>query len=497
MRNLSVSPKAAKQLLAKRELARRRFVDYNRYVCIEGEEPQHHHIEVICKPLQAVMDGKIKRLMLFMPPGSAKSTYATVRFPAYYLSKTKRKGVITASYADTLAASFGRKVRNLVKSPEHIQLFNIALAEDSKAKGEWETDTGGFYYACGVGGSITGRRGDLGLIDDPVRSRKDADSETVRNATWEWYQSDFLTRLKPDAAQIIIQTRWHEDDLSGRLLPDDWAGESGEIRCKDGNDWTVISLPAQAGENDPIGRKPGDWLWPEWFTPDFWESIKESQSPRNWSSLYQQVPAADDGDLFKREWFNQRYTRLPSELNYYLSGDYAVSDKQDADYTCMIVWGVDSSGICYLVDWWVGKDTHLVYIEQLIRFIKQYKPAWHVSEQGVIRQAIEPVIKRQMREQNSYTTLKWTSSQGDKVAKSRSFQALSQQGVIRLPENLRDGQIILDQLVKFPAGRHDDCVDACSEFGRAITKAWEAKAPTPKDKRPPVPKGMIRAERTW
>ena len=163
-----------------------------------------------------------------MPPGSAKSTYASIRFPAYYLGRLPEKSIIATSYGDTLATSFGRKVRNLVATREYGVLFeDVTLSEDSRAKGEWETSSGGSYFAAGVGSGITGRRGDLGLIDDPVKGRQEADSETVRQSVWDWFKSDFLTRLKPGAAQIIIQTRWHEDDLSGRLLP---GGVGGRVR---------------------------------------------------------------------------------------------------------------------------------------------------------------------------------------------------------------------------------------------------------------------------
>ena len=465
----------------RRYLARKNFVDYNRYVCPEGEEPQEHH-QLICNIVQMVLEGKLKNVMFFLPPGSAKSTYLSVRLPAYYVSTMERKNVIAASYADTLASLFGKRARSLLMSPEHRALFTAQLTQDSKAKGEWETDNDNTYYACGVGGSVTGRRGDLGIIDDPVRSRQDADSEVKRESTWQWYLSDFKTRLKPEASTIIIMTRWHEDDLAGRILPEDYDGESGMIQCHDEQEWFVVNLPAEARDNDMLGRKPGEWLWPEWFTPDFWEQLKAEQPPRNWNSLYQQTPVADDGEYFKRDWFD-RFTHLPANLVYYMSGDYAVKANEDADYTCIGVWGVDENGYCYLVDWWIGKEDNLTYIEHIIMFIKSYKPAFHVAEQGVIRQSIEPLLKRRMRQEMAYTTLKWSPTQGDKAAKARSFQGLAQNRVIRLPEELEDGELIMDQLIKFPTGRHDDCVDMCSEFGRAIASVWEAneEPPDPED----------------
>ena len=281
--------------------------------------------------------------MVFMPPGSAKSTYASIRFPAYFLGRLPDKSIIATSYGDILATSFGRKVRNLVATREYAKLFPaVALAEDSRAKGEWETSEGGSYFAAGVGSGITGRRGDLGLIDDPVKGRQEADSETVRNGVWSWYKSDFLTRLKPGAAQVIIQTRWHEDDLSGRILPEGWSGESGDIVGTDGQMWRVICLPAQAETNDALGRNLGEWLWPEWFDEAFWLETRQAQDDvRNWSSLYQQRPQPEEGTFFQRDWFKRyRVGDEPKRLNVYGASDYAVTEG-GGDFTEHGIAGLD------------------------------------------------------------------------------------------------------------------------------------------------------------
>jgi hypothetical protein len=182
-------------------------------------------------------------LGLFLPPGSAKSTYASILFPPWYLAQYPHASVIAASHTAELAEKWGRKVRNLVT--EHRVTLSVDIAEDNKAAGRWETAAGGEYFAAGVGGSITGRRADLAIIDDPIRSREDADSDRVRDSQWDWYQFDLLTRLKPNAAIVLIQTRWHEDDLAGRIL----AFEKG---------WEVVSLPMEAETEDPLGRAPGE-----------------------------------------------------------------------------------------------------------------------------------------------------------------------------------------------------------------------------------------------
>lgn len=168
---------------------------------------------------------------------------------------------------------------------------------------------GGEYFAVGIGGAISGRRADLGIIDDPVRSRQDADSERARETAWQWYLNDFLPRLKPGAAQIVIMTRWHEDDLGGRLLE------------READRWRVIELPMEALPGDPLGRKPGERLWPEWFTGEMVETAK--RDPRAWNALYQQRPVVDEGDYFRLEWFSN-YRHLPPAMTIYGASDYAV-----------------------------------------------------------------------------------------------------------------------------------------------------------------------------
>jgi len=175
-----------------------------------------------------------------MPPGAAKSTYASILYAPWYLAQHPQHCLIAASHTQELAEKWGRRVRNLVA--EHSLILGAALAHDSQAAGRWETSSGGEYFAAGVGGAIAGRRADLVVIDDPVRSREDADSELIRDKTWDWYKSDLYTRLKPGGRIVLIQTRWHEDDLAGRLLAEMAGG--GDI-------WNVISLPAFAEAADP------------------------------------------------------------------------------------------------------------------------------------------------------------------------------------------------------------------------------------------------------
>lgn len=410
-----------------------------------------------------------------MPPGSAKSTYASIRFPAYFLGRLPEKSIITASYGENLATTFGRKVRNLVDSNEYKMLFpRVSLSEDSRAKGEWETNRGGSYFAAGIGTGITGRRGDLGLIDDPVKGRAEADSEQVRNSTWDWYKSDFLTRLKPGAAQIIIQTRWHQLDLAGRILPESWKGESGDFIGFDGQTWKVICLQAQAGDNDPLGRLPGEWLWPEWFTEAYWLETKQAQQSediRNWISLYQQTPTAEQGTFFKREWFKRyRFGDEPKRLSKYGASDYAVTDS-GGDYTEHGLAGFDELEDLWLLDWWSGQKTPDVWIDEQIRIARIHSPYCWVAEGGTIRRSIEPFLLKQLRESKAYFRIEWLTSNKDKAANARGFQALASQGKVWIPR-CEWGDMLIEQLVGFPAGKRDDKVDVCGLFGRILDQTY-------------------------
>jgi hypothetical protein len=241
------------------------------------------HHAVVCDALEAVERGEIKRLMVFQPPRHGKSELVSKRFPAWYLGRNPKRQIISASYGQDLASDFGREVRNILTSPEYRALFpGITVASDSAARNRWHTNQGGSYVAAGVGTAITGRGADILNIDDPLKDRSEADSETVRNGVWNWYTSTAYTRLMPGGSVIVTLTRWHEDDLAGRLLA---AQEQG------GDQWHVISMPAINAD--------GEALWPARYPITALEGIRTAIGPRDWSALYQQDPRPLDGNLFK------------------------------------------------------------------------------------------------------------------------------------------------------------------------------------------------------
>lgn len=411
-----------------------------------------HHAQ-IAEKLEAVERGDIDRLMIFMPPRHGKSELASKRFPAWCLGRQPTRQIIAASYNSDLADDFGRNVRNIVAEPEFGQVFpDVSLAADSKAAGRMNTNHGGAYVAAGVGTAVTGRGANIALIDDPFKDRQEADSERRRELVWDWYRSTFYTRLMPGGAIVLIQTRWHEDDLAGRLLEQDG-------RVEEGGQWHVLELPAI--------DEQGAALWPEWYPVPVLERIKATVGPREWSALYQQRPQPDEGTFFRREWFGTWSNPLPP-LRYYGTSDYAVTDG-GGDYTVHRVWGVSAAGDIYRVAGYREQATSDKWIEAKLDLIAKYKPLAWFGEGGVIQKAIEPMLKRRMRERGVHCRLEWISSVHDKPTRARSFQAMAASGRVHFERGAD-----LSEFLVFPAGKNDDEVDTASLIGRVIDQAHPA-----------------------
>jgi hypothetical protein len=266
--------------LDRRKRARTNILDFTRYTFHKYQTGHHHRL--ICEKLDRVESGDLRRLMIFMPPRHGKSELASRRFPPYVLGRNPEREVISASYGSDLALDLSRDARNIVASPEFRALFpGMSLSQDSKAKNRWHTSHGGGYVSAGVGTAITGRGADVFNIDDPVKDRAEAESETTRESVWAWYRSTAYTRLEKDAAIILTMTRWHEDDLAGRLL------EAAQV---DGDKWEVLCLPAFSPE--------GDALWPEKYDRDALNQIRRVLELREWGALYEQNPRPSGSSFF-------------------------------------------------------------------------------------------------------------------------------------------------------------------------------------------------------
>jgi hypothetical protein len=275
------------------------------YTPVESRVALHHLL--LMQALQRTIEKPRGRLMVFMPPGSAKSTYASVVAPAWAMGRKKNTQIILGSYGTSIAAKQSRKVRSIVRDPLYTSLWNEKpkLTDDQRAVDDWQLTNGSSMMAAGLLAGITGNRADGIIIDDPVANREQADSPTIREKIYNEYIDTAMTRAKPHMWAVIIQTRWSEEDLSGMILPANYAGESGMIKCRDGQVWEVLSVPAKAErEDDILGRAVGDYLWPEWFPKEHWATWEDNpRAARTWSALYQQRPAPFSGIYFNREQF--------------------------------------------------------------------------------------------------------------------------------------------------------------------------------------------------
>jgi predicted phage terminase large subunit-like protein len=397
-----------------------------------------------------------------MPPGSAKSTYGSNLFSPWYLAQEDAGSVIAASHSVSLAERFSRKVRNLVT--EHAAELGYELAADSQAAGRWETTKGQEYYAAGVGTGIAGFRAALGIIDDPVASREVADSEVSRESIWSWYQDDFSNRLIPGARELIIMTRWHEDDLAGRLLQD--TSISSE----------VLSLPAVAGEEDALGRAPGEWLWEgEYGYADRLREKRETSDPRSWAAMYQQNPVPDEG-LFLDVGKILRVKPPPlDELRVFAASDYATSDGA-GDYTVHIVGGLDNDDVLHVLDVWRRQTTTDIWIEQMLAMVRSWKPLEWGEEAGVIIKAVAPQIERRMsQEKGSYVSREQYPSIRDKPTRARPLQARIAQGKLAVYPDAYWSDDLLGEVARFPAAKYDDQVDALALLAVVAAKRGPPK----------------------
>jgi predicted phage terminase large subunit-like protein len=418
------------------------------------------HHRRIAEKLEAVERGEIDRLMIFMPPRHGKSELASRRFPAWYLGRNPTRQIIAASYNSDLATDFGREVRNIVDSPEYSCLFDTRLRDDSRAADRWNTDKGGAYVAAGVGTAVTGRGAHILLIDDPLKDREEADSELRRQRVWDWYTSTAYTRLMPGGAVIVIQTRWHEDDLAGRLLESQKGG---------GDKWDVLELPAI----DDSGKA----LWPEWYDEKTLGRIRAAIGPRDWSALYQQRPAPEEGDYFKSDWLKP-YDSLPDAktMRVYGASDYAVT-ADGGDYTVHVVVGIDPDGRMYLLDLWRKQESSDVWIEAFCDLVLKWKPIGWAEEQGQIRAGVGPFLDKRCLERRAFVYREQFPTRGDKAVRAQSIRGRMALGGLYVDHFAPWFAALRSELLSFPAGKNDDQVDALGLVGQLLDKMLAGDPP--------------------
>lgn len=479
----------ARKELARREAARRNLLPFVMYFN-EDYMPGWVHAD-ICRRLEQfskdVADKKSPRLMLFLPPRSGKSEIASKTFPAWYLGHHPEHDIIACSYSSALAIDFSRKVRGLVQDERYQNIFDTRMDESSQSAERWNTSAGGGYVAAGVQGPITGRGAHVGIIDDPLKDRDSAESETIRQSIKDWYSSTFYTRLAPGAGVILIMTRWHDSDLGGWLLQcmkeaEQEAAETGEWP-EDADHWEVVRYPAIATHDEPY-RKAGEALHPARYDLKALMKIKRTLIPRDWEALYQQNPTSADGDYFKKEYFRM-YDSAPSldTLRVYAAWDLAIGKKESNDYTCGVVVGVDRSNDIWVLHRYYGRFDAKELIEKFFECQKTWKPTLQGIEHGQIEMTLEPFILKEMTESGrSLNYIKLKTRGNDKMTRARPIQGRMQQMRVHFPSGASWFQELQNEMLAFPSAKHDDQVDAMAWVGQMILMMSpnREKAPPPK-----------------
>lgn len=433
---------------------------------VDTVTPAKHH-SLLNEKLQAVNDGEITRLMVFMPPGSAKSTYVSVTFPPFYMGNHPNEPVILTSYGSVLADKFGRKCRQVTSSPKYKDLFHCELRANNRAANDWSLTNDATFMCGGILSGMTGNRARLLIIDDPVQGREQADSPIIRNKTWEAYQDDLTTRLMPNGAIVIVQTRWHEDDLSGRILPETWDGESGWIESRTGEPWYVLCLEAECTrDDDPLGREIGEFLWQDYFHVEHWTREKRTRGSRGWASLFQQRPKPSEGALIQRTWI-KRYITPPAEfLRIVQSWDTAYKDKEINDPSVCTTWGETRHGY-YLLD--VFRD-RLLYPDvkrAAYSMFMQRNPVAVLIEDKASGQSLIQELQEGVKVGDKFICppVIAIDPQGvNKIDRLVACSSIFEAGLVYLPEAapwLTDYEM---ELFGFPLTTNDDQVDSTSQF---------------------------------
>lgn len=425
-------------------------------VARDSQAPATHH-RLLLDKLDLVSRGDIDRLMVLMPPGSAKSTYASLLFPVWWFTQHPNSSVIAASHTTSLAENFGRQARELVR--EYAAELGYSLHAGKQAAGHWQTTGRGEYFAAGIRGPLTGHRADLAIIDDPVKSQAEADSPVLRDRVWNWYRFDLTTRLKPKGRIVLIMTRWHEDDLAGRLLGLNAA------------EWDVIRLPALAEDNDPLGRAIGDALWPEWEDKEALLRKRDTMGERAWSALFQQSPHPIVGSLFKTDCIDILDAAPPNDegltVRAWDLAATAATGGNDPDWTVGVKLRRSSSGRFTVLDVVRMRGTPhevLAAIAEAARIDGKGITIGLPEDPG---QAGKLQVSYFAGQLAGYRT----SSSRETGSKATRASLVASQVEARNFAMVRGGwnHAFLEELRDFPLGRKDDQVDALSRAFAMLT----------------------------
>jgi predicted phage terminase large subunit-like protein len=513
--------------LAKRELARRSLVQFTRATHPSYQAGWVH--DDICRRLErfskAVAAKQSPRLMLLMPPRHGKSELASIRFPAWHLGHYPRHEIINVGYNMDLPVIFSRKVREVVREPAYQAIFqDTRLDEESKAVEAWRTTQGGGFMAAGVGGGITGKGAHILIVDDPLKNQEEADNADRRQLLEDWFESTAYTRLAPGGGILFIETWWNDDDLAGRL--------QAKMRTMPGADqYEVVKYPALAeafeyrlwpsmeivrsAEALPepeildqattprdeimrvdLLRSPGEALHPDRYDVDALARYKANLQPRVWSALYQQNPVPDEGMYFQKDYFRE-LPALPDArgMRVYTAWDFAIGEKQTNDWNVGATVLQDHNDVMYVAEVIRFKGDAYRIVEEILDAAARWSTIPGADyrlglEDGQIIRALAPLLQRRMAERRQYPAYETLKPFTDKLARARPLQGRMQQGRVMFPSEASWYQQARTEMLRFPAGAHDDVVDALAWAVRLSMNhqppqaAPEARLPSWKDKIP-------------
>jgi len=425
------------QEIARRN-AQRSLLAFTKFTFSQYEIAPHHTI--ISNALESIESGEIDRLIITVPPRHGKSELASIRFPAWYLGRNSRNRIIAATYSADLSRDFGKKARNVVSSNEFKDIFNIGISKSSASKNEWDLDNDvGGYYSTGVGGAATGKGAHVILIDDPIKNRAEANSETIRQAIWDWYTSTAYTRLEKGGAVVVIMTRWHDDDLIGRLLEEQRKG--GEF----GENWTVVHLPAL----DELDNA----LWDNKYSTSALKRIKKNIGTFDFEALYQGRPTPLGGGIIKTEWWRY-YEEQPPKYDLIIQTlDTAQKTKEINDYSVIATWGKYENKI-YLINITRGKWEMPDLERMAISEYEKLKPSKVLIEDKSSGTALIQNLRR-----NRSIPIVAIQVSNDKVTRVQEIVAFIESGYCHLPNNSDFMADFLTEHAAFPNAKHDDQVD--------------------------------------
>jgi predicted phage terminase large subunit-like protein len=452
------------------------------------------HLSVLCHALDMVVDGTLDRLMVSMPVRNGKSEVVSVPFPAYYLGRFPDRSVIHTSYADALSQKFSRRVRAMIRgNPEYQRLFpTIALSSEHSSVQEWELGPPhrGLFKSGGMATGVTGHGGELIILDDPIKGREAADSPVQRERVMETWRNDLLTRLHPGGAIVGTMSRWHPQDWHGQVIAEaladagiediehaPWHPDLPEARQV--GDWAVLTLPALAEEHDPLGRQPGEPLWPERWSLEQLERIRrEMADERGWYALYQQKPITDTGNMFKAEYFAERWDRLPVDVVRVITfWDGAAKAGQTNDEWAACTLAVGRNGLMYLLNVTADRMTAPEAEEVVVRIHRAMVRKWGDKYEDYYEDASGMVAVAQYLPNSHPNVALIPVSTGTKDLVEHANSVLKwfkAHRVLFPAQHLPWIQPTINQMLPFPLVEHDDRVCAVVKAVQVAVASWEA-----------------------